>query len=90
MEYARMRAGLSGLSSGSNGRCRSPENVDGVPGAVTRLRWTHSGAMVYQAFRQAVACFLHGHDDLIHFDRSRIWMQCQTCGRETPGWECGE
>lgn len=31
-------------------------------------------------------CGLHGHDSVVHFDRNRMWLECVTCGRETPGW----
>jgi hypothetical protein len=33
-------------------------------------------------------CSLHGHDLLLHVDRSRrrICLSCVSCGYETPGW----
>ena len=32
-------------------------------------------------------CGLHGHDSLLHFETSRLSMQCTTCGYESPGWD---
>lgn len=32
-------------------------------------------------------CGLHGHDELLHFEATRLSMRCTTCGHETPGWE---
>jgi hypothetical protein len=32
-------------------------------------------------------CGLHGHDALLHFEQSRISLQCTSCGYETPGWD---
>lgn len=32
-------------------------------------------------------CGLHGHDDLRHFERTRLSLKCASCGRQTPGWE---
>jgi hypothetical protein len=31
-------------------------------------------------------CGLHGHDNLMHFDKDRMFLQCVSCGHETPGW----
>jgi hypothetical protein len=38
-----------------------------------RVQWLH--------------CRLHGHDWLVRFDKRRVYMRCQTCGRSTPGFE---
>ena len=32
-------------------------------------------------------CGLHGHDALLHFEQSRMSLQCASCGYETPGWD---
>lgn len=32
-------------------------------------------------------CGLYGHDALMHFEESRISLQCTSCGYETPGWD---
>lgn len=31
-------------------------------------------------------CGLHGHDSLMQFAQDRMFMQCASCGHETPGW----
>jgi hypothetical protein len=35
----------------------------------------------------ALFCALQGHDNLLHFSESRMFLKCASCGRETPGWE---
>jgi hypothetical protein len=35
-------------------------------------------------------CGLHGHDRLVHFEQSRMFLRCVSCGHETPGWEIRE
>ena len=32
-------------------------------------------------------CGLHGHDALLHFEQSRVSLQCTSCGYESPGWD---
>jgi len=39
--------------------------------------------------RQAY-CGLHGHDSLLQFGRERMFLQCMSCGHESPGWELTE
>lgn len=34
-----------------------------------------------------LVCGFHGHDELLHFERGRISLQCVSCGYESPGWE---
>ncbi len=36
---------------------------------------------------QYLLCGLHGHDPMLHYDESRIYLRCASCGHETPGWE---
>jgi len=36
--------------------------------------------------RELPVCWFRGHDDITHFGAGRIYIRCQTCGRETPGW----
>jgi hypothetical protein len=31
-------------------------------------------------------CGLHGHDNLMHFEKDRMFLQCVSCGHESPGW----
>ena len=47
------------------------------------------GARVLSWLRQAY-CGLHGHDNLMQFEKDRMFLQCVSCGRETPGWELTE
>ena len=32
-------------------------------------------------------CGLHGHDALLHFEETRMSLQCTSCGYQTPGWD---
>jgi hypothetical protein len=36
--------------------------------------------------RQAY-CGLHGHDTMLHFEKDRMFLQCVSCGHQTPGWD---
>jgi hypothetical protein len=49
-------------------------------GYATRVFW-----WVRQAY-----CGLSGHDALLQFEKNRIFLQCVSCGHESPGWELGE
>lgn len=31
-------------------------------------------------------CWLHRHEPLLHMADGRIWLRCEECGYETPGW----
>jgi len=31
-------------------------------------------------------CALHGHDNLMQFSPTRLYVRCVTCGHETRGW----
>jgi hypothetical protein len=44
---------------------------------------------VFSWLRQSY-CGLSGHDALLQFKRDRIFLQCVSCGHETPGWELGQ
>jgi len=33
-----------------------------------------------------VFCALRGHEDYLHFDKNRVYLQCVMCGHESPGW----
>jgi hypothetical protein len=35
-------------------------------------------------------CGLHGHDNLLHFEKDRMSLECASCGHQTPGWELHE
>ena len=32
-------------------------------------------------------CTITGHDDYVRAGNNRIFQQCLSCGRETPGWQ---
>jgi hypothetical protein len=32
-------------------------------------------------------CGLHGHDTMLHFEKDRMFLQCVSCGHQTPGWD---
>jgi hypothetical protein len=36
---------------------------------------------------QSAVCSLHGHDSILQYERTRIFLRCTSCGYETPGWE---
>lgn len=31
-------------------------------------------------------CALRGHEDYLQFDKNRVYLQCISCGHESPGW----
>jgi hypothetical protein len=33
-----------------------------------------------------VFCSLRGHEEYLHFDNNRVYLQCVVCGHESPGW----
>jgi hypothetical protein len=35
-------------------------------------------------------CALHGHDRLLRFAGERMFLECVSCGHESPGWELNE
>jgi hypothetical protein len=35
-------------------------------------------------------CGLHGHDHLLQFRAERMFLECVSCGHESPGWELTE
>ena len=37
----------------------------------------------------SVGCLLLGHDDMVARNAGRMWLRCQHCGRDTPGWTVG-
>ena len=41
---------------------------------------------IARSIREAT-CGLAGHDYLREFTTNRIFLQCASCGHETPGWE---
>ena len=47
------------------------------------------GARVMAWFSQLL-CSLRGHDNLMQFEKDRMFLQCASCGHETPGWSLTE
>ena len=43
------------------------------------------GAGIVERLRQ-MYCGLHGHDNLMHFEKQRMYLRCSSCGHESPGW----
>lgn len=33
------------------------------------------------------SCWLHGHDQILQFADDRLFLKCQSCARESPGWQ---
>jgi hypothetical protein len=31
-------------------------------------------------------CAIRGHDDYLHFEKNRVYLECVACGHESPGW----
>lgn len=44
------------------------------------------GGRVLSRLRQTI-CGLHGHDTLMQFEKDRVYLECVSCGHQTPGWE---
>src|SRR5687767_6929105 len=55
----------------------SPQEDDGL------------GTAVVARVRQMI-CGMHGHDNLLHFERDRMSLRCVSCGHESPGWSLTE
>jgi hypothetical protein len=36
---------------------------------------------------QRAVCSLHGHDAILQYEHTRIFLRCMSCGYETPGWD---
>jgi hypothetical protein len=39
---------------------------------------------------QQALCSLHGHDAVLQYERTRIFLRCTSCGYESPGWEVAQ
>jgi hypothetical protein len=35
-------------------------------------------------------CGLRGHDTLLQFRRNRMFLECMSCGHQSPGWDLSE
>ena len=47
------------------------------------------GTAVLARVRQ-MFCAMHGHDMLLQFEHDRMFLRCDSCGQESPGWELTE
>jgi hypothetical protein len=54
------------------------------------VRRAHSVRKGVLARLSQLYCGLHGHDNLMHFEKKRVYLQCASCGHETPGWTLTE
>jgi hypothetical protein len=36
---------------------------------------------------QIAICGLHGHDSVLQYEGTRMFLRCTSCGSETPGWD---
>jgi len=34
-----------------------------------------------------ISCGITGHNVLLRYEKTRLSLQCSTCGYESPGWE---
>jgi len=34
-----------------------------------------------------IVCGWRGHDSVLQFEQSRVFLQCMSCGHQSPGWE---
>jgi hypothetical protein len=64
---------------------------DRTPRPLIRDWWTachriarRVGHRAHQAF-----CGIGGHDLMMHFEPTRLRLECATCGYQTPGWIIG-
>ena len=48
--------------------------------------------LLHRAARRAgqMGCGITGHNVLLHYEPTRLSLQCTTCGYESPGWEVGK
>lgn len=49
----------------------------------------HARTAVVARVRQ-IFCGMHGHDNLLQFERDRMYLRCVSCGHESPGWALTE
>ena len=35
---------------------------------------------------QRLVCVIRGHEDYLHFEKDRMYLQCVACGYASPGW----
>jgi hypothetical protein len=37
-----------------------------------------------------VFCGMHGHDNMLQFEHEHLFLQCTSCGHQTPGWRLND
>jgi hypothetical protein len=37
-------------------------------------------------FLRRLICAIRGHEDYLQFEKNRVYLQCISCGHESPGW----
>ena len=37
-------------------------------------------------FFKRLVCAWRGHEDYLHFEKNRVYLECVACGHESPGW----
>ena len=67
------------------GRLGSTEAAE----ATEASRQVGAGTRALEWMRQAY-CGLHGHDNMLHFERDRLLLQCVSCGHQTHGWDLNQ
>jgi hypothetical protein len=36
---------------------------------------------------QQIVCGCRGHDCVLRFNQSRVFLECMSCGHQSPGWQ---
>lgn len=47
---------------------------------------TENSPAVFDRIGQLL-CAIQGHDEMLEFDSTRMFLRCVNCGHETPGWD---
>jgi hypothetical protein len=65
----------------------SPE---ATPTNVTRTEQTEGFSVRVMDRVRQVFCGLHGHDNMLQFAHEHMFLQCTSCGYQTPGWRLND
>ena len=60
--------------------------AQGLPPATNWRNDIRTLAQRVDVWAHRTICGIRGHDSLLHFERSRVCLQCATCGHKSPGW----
>lgn len=44
------------------------------------------GQNTLMAALKRLICAFRGHEDYLHFEKNRVYLECVACGYESPGW----